>query len=799
MFGDHVTAARADLEFYVPVGETRADLAKVREEYDRTIGQMSTATLRQHAAEEKLNRALANGTVNSDRVVRATVAYRREMQALEAETRRGSSAITNEQHSVERFGRGLLAGTGVLGGFRRAVFFASSSLLGGFGLTYAIRSTVDAAEAQQVALAHIQVALQDTGKRWADYRGQIEGALNAQVKATGFTDNELAESLAGFVRRFGDVDQALRANAIAADVARAKNISLADAQTLIMRASFGNPRSLRILGIELKKTTSNYDTLIASNKKATVAQKDAAKAADQQATELAALDVVNRKYQGNAARFLQTTAGKAAQFNAELHMTKATIGAALLPTLDRYLVKGAAWLSQTRNQHRLQRDVNSIVRVAAADLQLFGNAAHNASLLLTPLNRLLGGTLRTVQLLTAAFIAFKMRGATAFVIGIREAEAAAGGGALAGAAAGAGSSVVARVAAYTGAGAVASRLPSAGGSLLGRIGLASFAFASVQPQAQHLGGPLDVSVAPLGGGRAFLTYRDPVSGKTHTLNVHVGDNIADRIRADLKTRYPGLTSQPAPTERRGLDSPTRQFGGTSSPTPRHRPAGARFTDLIPASIQVELAKAEYAGDKRAQRQALRDEEAALLRDLRLAHTDAQRADIYQQLAGVKGQIDSLDAAGSRTRRAQQSAAQRRAAGAFRALESKLRANEDRATAADTRTSRRTGITTHAAEIRADRREATDLRAFVRDHHNELKLRQEANARLAQLEKHLAKIEKNTSTNAFAKQAQAFLEALSGEIRQYAPNIEQNFHHDKPAEDPHAAAKQQRKAAAAAFN
>jgi hypothetical protein len=802
MFDDHVTAARADLEFYVPVGQTRADLTKVREEYDRTIGQMSTATLRQQAAEERLNRALASGTVNSQQVVRATLAYRREMEQLEGQTVRTGSAFAREERQVSHFSRGLLAGTGVLGGFRRAIFFASSSLLGGFGLTYAIRSTVTAVEEQQVALGHIETALADTGKGWGQYRDQIKAALDEQVRSTGFTDNELAESLAGFIRRYGDVNQALQANAIAADVARAKNVSLADAQTLVMRAGFGNPRSLRILGIELQKTTSNYDALIARDKQATKAEKDAAKAADLQATELSALDAVNAKYHGNAARFLQTTAGKQALFNAELVHTKELVGTALLPTINHLLGSLTSWLSKSKNQQTIQRDVNGIIRAGRTEVHLFANAAHNGAMLLEPLNRLLGGTRRSVELLTLAFIAFKTRGAAAFAIGVGEAEAAAA--AAAGAGAVAAGSVVARVAAYTGAGAgvaAATRggsLLAGGGGLLSRIGTYGFAFASVQPQTQHLGGPLDVSVTPLDKHNDFITYRDPVTDQLQTLDVSTGTNIADAIHADLNKRYPQLFAKGAPSVRRGLDFPGRQFCGAPSPSRSGKARPPRFTDVIPAGLQLALHKAELDGTIPDQRAALAEEQAFLEQQLKLAHTQAQQDDIVQQLLGIKSERDALTSGQTRSAHKRQTLAERRASAAFRGLESKLRANEDRAAAADTRTSRRTGITTHAAEIRADRREETDLKAFIRDHHNDLKLRQEANSRLAQLEKHLAAIEKNTSKDVFAKQAQAFLEELSGDIQRYAPNIQQDFHYDRPPQDPHAAHKHQRKAAAAAF-
>lgn len=394
-------AVQADVLFRANTAAFSGDMQTIRQEAERTFGALDATTLKAALASEKYDRALARSKGSTFAVAKATAAYKAELAALEhTETRaagsagRHSNALRHEERSLGQMARGAAVGSGALGHLGRAAVFASSSLLGGYGLVYALRSVITAARDHQVAVGHVDVALQNSGLSWSRYGGQIKDALDQQVKLTGFTDNELTDSLAGFIRRFGDVNKALQANATAADVARAQNISLADAARLVQRASFGNPRSLRILGIELTKVTANTDALKASTKHATAEQIANAKAADLQATKAAALDAVQRKFHGNSAKFLQTDRGKQQLFNAELEKTKEIIGARLLPVFDHYLVSLTTWLEKMNRSGKLQRDVNKYVHDGAVVLHDAGEAAKFTT-------KHLGGLKNTLELLLA--------------------------------------------------------------------------------------------------------------------------------------------------------------------------------------------------------------------------------------------------------------------------------------------------------------------------------------------------------------------------------------------------------------
>lgn len=407
------TVAQRDVEFNVNLGQFRADLGAAEGVYNRTTGAMSEDALRLSVAQERVARAIKITGTESLRTKAATIALRHEMDSLAAANTRvaasaGRSNLGRDERQASQLLRGGIKGAGGLGGLGFASL-AGGAFVGSFVAASAVRAALDAAKNEQVALGQLQVALRDTGHAWGTYGTRIEAALEAQVKSTAFTKEELTGALANNVRRFGDVNQALRANAIDADVARAKNISLAAAQTLIQRASLGQSRSLLSLGIVYTKSTANVDALKASTKHATAEQLLAAKAADALANRTGALDAVEQKFHGNAAKYLTTTAGKQALFNAELKQSEAIIGIALLPVFNKLLTSLSTWLERMNRSGKLQRDLNEAVKDGTI-------VFHALKAILAPLVtgfRLLGtavgGTKHELELLTAVAIGLATR------------------------------------------------------------------------------------------------------------------------------------------------------------------------------------------------------------------------------------------------------------------------------------------------------------------------------------------------------------------------------------------------------
>jgi len=676
MFGSR-TVAQRDVEFNVNLGSFRAQLGEADQLYQRTTGGMSDAALRLSIKQYELTKAVQTYGNESVQAARKAVALRDEMTRLTAASEQNAISLTSEERALGRFSRGTLAAAGVSGELRRALLLGSSAFLGGYGFVAGLNAAIKAAEGEQVAIGHLQVALGNAGISWRQYGAQVEDAIAKQVKSTAFNREDLANALSANVTRFGDLNQALKANAIDADVARAKGISLSDAQKLIQAASLSQKRALTSLGIEFQTTTKNADALRDSTKYATSQQKAAAKAADDQANQLAALGAVEAKYHGNAQRFLQTTAGKQALFSAELKQSEEIIGQALLPTFNRLITRFSDYLDKLNRTGELQKDVNKVVKDAGTFFGDMETAVHGVETLLSPLNRLLGGTSNSIHVLVDALIAFKLKGALSFAQGAKEI----------------GDSAVVAAAEVNGLAAAEKRasaspilgpngfplpIPNSGGGSVftkqfGQVGpglnpgvigagvrgfiLSGFVIGdsgeSGSVQKTHgtvLGQKISATVSSLPGKNngGLISYTDPITGKTNVVRlsgVVSTETVGNAIEADIKKRYPTLSTKGAlgGPARPGIDRPgTFAPPGTSrSKTPTTQPQPQLILGLTNAQ-QTPLLQAEGTPGTADDLSALRSQLSILQKLVKQRGLDAQQLnDLLSQRNAVQDQITAI--------------------------------------------------------------------------------------------------------------------------------------------------------------
>lgn len=247
-----------------------------------------------------------------------------------------SRQVHQAEQGVGRFSRGALIGTGVLHSFGRAAVFASTTLLGGYGLTFALRKSLDAARNAGVVQGQLANAVQSAGIAFGLYRGDINQAL-AATEALGFSSDETGRSYATLIRATRDVTKSTRDQALAANIARATNRSLEQATKAVAQAEAGRAGALQRLlpGIE----------------KGATAQKALA-----EATRITA---------GAATKYGDTFAGSQARLAAAISKTEVTIGTALIPTVTRLSTRLSDWLDKSKNQKRIQDDVTQAVRLGS--------------------------------------------------------------------------------------------------------------------------------------------------------------------------------------------------------------------------------------------------------------------------------------------------------------------------------------------------------------------------------------------------------------------------------------------------
>lgn len=176
-------------------------------------------------------------------------------------------------------------------------------------LTLATKAAVeDQAEQAQLALTMQNV----TGATDAQVAA-VEKMISSMSRASGTADSELRPAFASLLRGTKDVEEATTALALAQDIAVGSNKSLGEVSDALSKAFGGNMKGLQALSPEIK-------TMI----------KDGASLDE-------VMNVLGGTFGGAAATAANTAAGKFKILTNSLAETKESIGAALLPVVEKVL------------------------------------------------------------------------------------------------------------------------------------------------------------------------------------------------------------------------------------------------------------------------------------------------------------------------------------------------------------------------------------------------------------------------------------------------------------------------------
>ena len=289
------------------------------------------------------------------------------MGVVSAEATRVRAGTAGLGRDLERAGRGALSGTGIMHGFGRSLAFASGGFLAFEGASKFLTDSISAAREAGVAQRSLAAQMKASGESFAANREQIDRAALSYGKF-GFQNDEVIASLTVLERGTGNINQAIRLQGLTADLARAKNLDLASAATVVAKVFGGQETALRraVPGLE------------------------------RNAHGLELIRLAQAKLAGQAAA--NTTVSE--RFAATLHNTEEIVGTALLPILNQYLTSLSKWLDNMNRTGQLQRDVAGAVKLVTGTI----NAAKTA---LDALNTVTGSTKDTVKALFGVFVAFK--------------------------------------------------------------------------------------------------------------------------------------------------------------------------------------------------------------------------------------------------------------------------------------------------------------------------------------------------------------------------------------------------------
>lgn len=139
----------------------------------------------------------------------------------------------------------------------------------------------------------LQAVIENSGKSFDDYSKQINSSVK-QMQHFGFGTTDTNEALAKLTARLGDPAKALENMGVVADVAKFKNISLAEAADLVGKAADGNAKVLKQFGITVNDVGKAQEIADKGAKDLADAQ-DKLSAATQKLSDLKAIQATKDK------------------------------------------------------------------------------------------------------------------------------------------------------------------------------------------------------------------------------------------------------------------------------------------------------------------------------------------------------------------------------------------------------------------------------------------------------------------------------------------------------------------------
>jgi len=189
---------------------------------------------------------------------------------------------------------------------------AVGTLIGGF-----LMKSIE--DARGEGFGKLKVAVDNTGESWDKLLPKIHGVGDSMAKL-GFTQADTNKSLTSLVTITGSSSVAMKSLGTAADLARYKNISLAQASLSLGKASVGSTKALKDLGISSTDLPKHFATTGTAASRMGII-----------------MDLLNKKIGGQASAYATTFGGKLAVLKAKMENVSATIGAALLPVISLLL------------------------------------------------------------------------------------------------------------------------------------------------------------------------------------------------------------------------------------------------------------------------------------------------------------------------------------------------------------------------------------------------------------------------------------------------------------------------------
>lgn len=267
----------------------------------------------------------------------------RDLKELQKELRSVNKTMgTDTPAAADRAGGGMHRARG-----------AAKLLVGAVGIAGvvgALKSSVSAAMDAEKAQNRLESQMKALNLDYKGHKSAIDGAVNSTSRLAALDDEDLMQSFTRLLPSTKNVSVALKQMGLAADVARAQNMSLEGATKLLIRANTGSAGALRKLGLSANTVKDAQNGVraemaayIAQHGKLSPAMKeefqqrlDAAKATDRHAQAVGNINTLQKTFGGAAADYGKTAAAAQDRFKVALENVQEAIGKGLLPILTQF-------------------------------------------------------------------------------------------------------------------------------------------------------------------------------------------------------------------------------------------------------------------------------------------------------------------------------------------------------------------------------------------------------------------------------------------------------------------------------
>lgn len=248
------------------------------------------------------------------------------------------------------------AGSKFLSMGKKAALGAGAAGVG--AIVVGLKGAVEAAHESEKAQARLQGALKSVGVSYADHGKEIDAAIQKTSRLAALDDEDLSDAYAKLIVVTKDAAKATQDMNLAADIARARNISLEAATRMVEKAEAGSATAFKRVGIVIPQVTTHVDAL----KDAHNALKDKLKTADDATkasiqTQLDAIDAhmkgareldkaasaqnaiaaAQKTYGAAAEAYGKTSAAESERFHVAIENLKELIGSKILPVVGKLL------------------------------------------------------------------------------------------------------------------------------------------------------------------------------------------------------------------------------------------------------------------------------------------------------------------------------------------------------------------------------------------------------------------------------------------------------------------------------